>query len=109
MGRPSNVKRKEVWFTPAEWETIERRAKASFMKTGTYIKAIALRGEIHTIDIKALSGLESALRSIGNNINHIAKSNGIYNPADVERLLEHTENLDKKITTLKDNLEGCRQ
>ena len=96
MSRPSNVKRKEVWFTPAEWETIEMRAKASFMKTGTYIKSIALPGEIHTIDIKAISGPESALRSIGNNINHIAKSNGICNPADVDRLLEQTENLGKK-------------
>lgn len=33
----------------------------------------------------------------------------IYSPTDVDNLRERTENLGKKISALKDNLEGCRQ
>jgi len=33
----------------------------------------------------------------------------IHSPADVDSLRERTKNLGKKITALKDNLEGCRQ
>lgn len=37
------------------------------------------------------------------------ENNDIHSPADVDKLRERTENLIKKISALKDNLEGCRQ
>ena len=36
-------------------------------------------------------------------------SNSIHTLADIDRLRERTENLNKKISALKENLEGCRQ
>ena len=36
-------------------------------------------------------------------------SNDIHTLADIDRLRERTENLSKKISALKENLEGCRQ
>ncbi len=36
-------------------------------------------------------------------------SNNIHSLADIDRLREKTENLSKKISALKENLEGCRQ
>lgn len=35
--------------------------------------------------------------------------NGIYSPADMDKLKHDAESLDKKIAALKDNLEGCKQ
>lgn len=37
------------------------------------------------------------------------ENNDIHSPADVDNLRERTENLGKKISALKDKLEGCRQ
>lgn len=37
------------------------------------------------------------------------ESNDIHTLADIDRLREKTENLNKKISALKENLEGCRQ
>ena len=36
-------------------------------------------------------------------------SNDIHTLADIDRLQEHTENLNKKISALKENLEGCKK
>ena len=40
---------------------------------------------------------------------HAMDSNDIHTLADIDRLRERTENMSKKISALKDNLEGCRQ
>ena len=37
------------------------------------------------------------------------EQNGIHSPADVDSLREQADRLNKKISALKENLEGCRQ
>ena len=42
------------------------------MKTASYIKAIALRGQIVNIDVDSANRVVAALSRIGNNVNQIA-------------------------------------
>jgi uncharacterized protein YukE len=89
MRKYKEVKQKLVVFSPDEWKKVEQRAKSVFMKTGTFIQNIAVEGEIRIIDCKAIGALQNALRSIGNNINQIARKaneiNSIYQ-GDIENL-----------------------
>ena len=100
MSRRDIVKRKEIWFSPEEWKTVEQRAKSVCMKTSTFIRTVAVREEINYIDIKTLAGVESALRSIGNNINQIAKkaneTNSIY-AEDVEILRKECDAISRTL------------
>jgi len=73
LRRYKQVKRKEVAFGLDEWEIIERRAAAMNVKTGTYIKRIAVDGEVTFYDMKEVQPLMNALRTISNNINQIAR------------------------------------
>ena len=73
MRKKKIVKRKEIIYTPEQWEVIEARAASLSLKTGTYIKRISLRGNINNFDYKELTNLMNALRIIGGNINQLAK------------------------------------
>lgn len=68
-----NRKYKNLSFTFDEWAEIERRAKEVNMKTATYIKAIALRGQIVNIDLSATHDVVVAINKVGNNVNQIAR------------------------------------
>ena len=71
------------------------------MRTGSYIKHISISGQINVIDMNGVAHLMNALRSIGNNINQLAKKaneiNSIYE-SDIAELKEdyseicHTSN-----------------
>lgn len=95
MRKFKQVKRKEIVFDTAEWQEVENRAASVSMKTGTYIKRISVSGQINYINLKEVAPLTNVLRSIGNNINRIARKaneiNSIY-AADIEELRkEYTE------------------
>ena len=100
MSRRDIVKRKEIWFSPEQWKTVEQRAKSVCMKTSTFIRTVAVREKINYIDIKTLAGVESALRSIGNNINQLAKkaneTNSIY-VEDVEILRKECDAISRTL------------
>ena len=64
-------KYKNLSFTLDEWREIERRADECHMKTASYIKAIALRGQIVKIDVDNANRMVAALSRIGNNVNQI--------------------------------------
>ena len=89
MRKYKPVKEKKVTFDLSEWSKVEQRAASVCMKTGTYIKRIAVYGIINFIDLKEVAPLNSALRSIANNINQLAKKaneiNSIYQ-GDIENL-----------------------
>ena len=74
-----------------EWSEVEKSAAALSMKTGSYIKYISVSGQIKVIDMGGVTPLMNALRSIGNNINQIAKKaneiNSIYE-GDITELKE---------------------
>ena len=82
MRRYKQVHRKEVAFDLKEWAEVERRAAAAKVKTGTYIKKIAVNGEVNYYDIEAAAPLINGMRTINNNINQIARkaneTNSIY-------------------------------
>ena len=82
MRRYKQVHRKEVAFDLKEWAEVERRASAAKVKTGTYIKKIAVNGEFNYYDIEAAAPLINGMRTINNNINQIARkaneTNSIY-------------------------------
>lgn len=67
------VKRKEVIFDLNEWAEVERRAAAANLKIGTYIKKIAVNGELTYYDMQNAAPLVNAMRTINNNINQIAR------------------------------------
>ena len=67
------VHRKEIDFSLEEWAEVERRAAACEMKTGTYLRRIALNGSVKTFDLKGVAPLINGMRTISNNINQIAR------------------------------------
>lgn len=94
MRRYKQIKRKEIIFDMDEWKTIEEKSAALSLKTGTFIKRMALDGQITYYNVKEVAPIINALRIIGNNINQIARKaneiNSIY-ADDIEKLKE--ENL----------------
>ncbi len=89
MRKYKKVKRKEIIFNLDEWQKIEQQAAAVSLKTGVYIRRMALEGQIHYYNTKDVAPVMNALRIIGNNINQIAKKaneiNSIY-AEDIENL-----------------------
>ena len=85
------VHRKEIDFSLEEWAEVERRAAACHTKTGTYIRYIAVHGEMNVYDVEKVVPILNGMRIISNNINQIAKkaneTNNIYSD-DVEKLKE---------------------
>ena len=73
MRKYKQVKEKKVTFDMTEWAEVERRAAAMHLKTGTYIKKIAVNGQITFYDMQAAAPLVNAMRTINNNINQIAR------------------------------------
>lgn len=65
--------KKLVGFTPDEWKVICEKSKAANLRTGTYIRRMAVKGEIKFYELKELSALKRAFLSIGNNVNQIAE------------------------------------
>jgi len=66
-------KEKKIYFSPEEWETVCKRAAALDQRTGTYIRNIAVRGEIKSYDMKQFNHLIMSFNRIGNEINQIVK------------------------------------
>lgn len=81
--------RKEVGFSKDEWEVVCKKAKAAKLRTGTYIRRMAVNGEIKYYELKELVSLKRSFNSIGNNLNQIAtvaNSSGSVYQKDIEDL-----------------------
>lgn len=96
MRKYKQVKRKEVIFSTDEWKLIEERAASVMMKTGEFIRHIALTGHVTYYNMEAVGDVMKALRIIGANINQIAKKaneiNSIY-AEDIEKLRKENEEI----------------
>ncbi len=96
MRKYKQVKRKEVIFSIDEWEVVEDKAASVMMKTGEFIRYIALTGHVTYYNMEAVGDVMKALRIIGANINQIAKKaneiNSIY-ADDIEKLRKENEQL----------------
>ena len=73
MRKYKQVKEKKVIFDMKEWAEVERRASEMNLKTGTYIKKIAVNGQINYYDMNEAAPLVNGMRTISNNINQIAR------------------------------------
>lgn len=73
MGYSKDKKTKLIGFSPKEWEIVCRKAKAAEMRTGTYIRKMAVHGEVKLFDINDWIAIRGALGRIGSNLNQIAK------------------------------------
>ena len=65
------MKRKEVLFTPAEWEAVVKRANSVSMKPASFIRRIAVNGSVNIYNYPELTALMNGMRIIGNNINQL--------------------------------------
>ncbi len=90
------VHRKEIDFSLDEWAEVGRRAAACHTKTGTYIRHMAVHGEMFFYDMEKIVPMLNGMRIISNNINQLARkaneTNSIY-AGDVERMKENVQNL----------------
>ena len=94
MRKYKQIKRKEVIFSMDEWKVVEGRAASVMMKTGEFIRHIALTGHVTYYNMEAVGDVMKALRIIGANINQIAKkaneTHNIY-AEDIEKLRKENE------------------
>ena len=73
MPKRKDTKAKLVYFKPDDWKKVCERAKVLNMKTGTYIREIAVRGEIKHYDMVQLNNLRMSFNRISYELNQIAK------------------------------------
>lgn len=62
-----------IYFSPEEWDIVCKKAAAVNMRTGTYIRRIAVKGRIKKVDLKQLNHLQLSFDRIGVEVNQIAK------------------------------------
>ena len=72
MPKGNETKEKKVYFNPYEWEIVCKRAAALNMRTGTYIREIAVRGVIKYYDMAQLNNLRMSFNRISYVLNQIA-------------------------------------
>lgn len=78
-----------IYFPSEQWNIVCRKAKAAKMRNGTYVRRMAVKGEVKIYELKELSALKRAFLSIGNNVNQIAEvanSSGSVYQKDIEDL-----------------------
>jgi hypothetical protein len=78
-----------IGFSEEEWNIVCRKAKTAKMRNGTYVRRMAVKGEVKIYELKELSALKRAFISIGNNVNQIAEaanSSGSVYQKDIEDL-----------------------
>ena len=89
-----------IYYSPEEWETICKKAKAARLRNGTYIRRMSVKGEIKYYELKELMSLKRAFLSIGSNLNQIAaiaNSTGSIYQKDIEELQEEFKYFKKAI------------
>lgn len=73
MTKRKDTKEKKVYFTPKEWEIVCKKAAAVYMRPGTYVRKIAVKGSVKKVDLKQLNHLRMSFVCIGTELNQIAK------------------------------------
>ncbi len=69
-----SYKQFHIGFSKEEWETVCRRAKKLKMRNGTYVRVMAVKGEIRFYELHELVAINRALDSISNNVNQVART-----------------------------------
>ena len=87
---------KMIGFSPKEWEIVLKRSSALGLRTGTYIRTIAVQGVVKVFPLKELNDVQRALNRIGVNLNQIAmvaNSTGSIYQKDMEDVLAEMKQL----------------
>ncbi len=96
MRKFKEVKRKEIIYDLSEWKKIEKAAAKVSMQTSEYIRRMSLNGEVTYLNMEGVTPVINAMRTMGNNINQIAKKaneiNSIY-AGDLEIIKKIQEEL----------------
>lgn len=66
-------KEKKIYFSSEEWKIVCQKAEAVNLRTGTYIRKIAVQGELKFYDMQQLNNLRMSFNRIGIELNQIAK------------------------------------
>jgi len=72
MTAKRSFKQFHIGFSEEEWGIVCQKAKKAKMKNGTYVRVMAVKGEVKIYDLHELMALKRALNAIGNNLNQIA-------------------------------------
>ena len=80
-----------------EWDIIKQNAEKVGMKPCTYVRRMAVEGQIKKFDMRAVNDVKLELIRIGTNINQIAAMVNATNSA----YSQDVENLKKEIAVLK--------
>ena len=64
---------RKIYFDRKEWDEVCRRAEITGKKPNKFVREMAVFGEVKYYDISAYLSLVYDLRSIGENVNQIAK------------------------------------
>lgn len=87
---------KLIGFSPAEWDIVSQRSAELGLRTGTYIRTIAVQGTVKVFPLKELNDVYRALSRIGVNLNQIAtvvNSTGSVYQKDMEDVLTQMKEL----------------
>lgn len=101
MRKYKQVKRKEVDFDLKDWAVVERRAAAMGVKTGTYIKRIAVNGQVTFFSLKNMIPIVNGMRVLNNNVNQIARvanETGNIHVDDIRKMQEEFNNIGRMMT-----------
>lgn len=100
MPYPKHYKKFFTCFSPSDWEVVCTRSKKLLMKPTTYIKTIAVQGEIKKYNLADAIDLTTAINRVGRNINQIARvdndSGGVYQK-DIELMQAAVTQMKKEI------------
>ena len=98
MAVKKGSKSKIVYFSPEEWDQVCDKAEDLGMRVGTYIRVIAVKGEIIKINMFSLNELRLEISRIGNNINqivHLANETQTVGRKDIELLTGYLRDIRK--------------
>lgn len=108
MSAKRKYKNKMIYFSPEEWEAVCKRSEILGLRPGTYIRQIAVYGEIKKYNFKEIADVRIAFDRIGTNINQItavANSTGSIYQKDVEDIQAEMKQLRKVIDNWLEPLE----
>ncbi len=100
--------RKEVGFSPEQWAEVCRRSEILGMRPGTYIRIIAVYGEVKKYNFKEIADVRITFDRIGTNLNQIAaviNSTGSIYQKDIEDIQAEMKQLRKVIDNWLEPLE----
>lgn len=101
MRKYKQGKCKEVDFDLKDQAVVKRRAAAMGVKPGTYIKRIAVNGEVTFFSLKNMIPIVNGMRVLNKNVNRIARvanETGNIHTEDIRKMQEEFNNIGRMMT-----------